>query len=421
METQAQCIMDRNSATVALQSEHSNAPGRMARLIAFYLPQFHPIPENDSWWGKGFTEWTNVTKAQPLFRGHYQPRLPADLGFYDLRVPEVREAQAKLARSAGIEGFCYWHYWFSGKRILERPFNEVLRLKEPDFPFCLGWANHSWTGIWHGAPNKTLIAQTYGGRADYEAHFHEVLEAFHDRRYIRVDGNPVFVIFKPTALPATREFIALWQSLAARNGLPGIHFIAHVGYRDQPYDYKSNGFSGMIAYDSLAVSFLNTWQRAHKIYDKLNCEEGGMQLRSMKPYTWAKTICLIGQNSLKARLQMPNVVEYEEAMLYSLQHAKAEAGCYPCVLPNWDHSPRAGKKALIFHNSTPELFRQHLRKALSLVTGRSADDRLVFVKSWNEWAEGNYLEPDMRFGHAYLNVIREEVMPSARQAMTGSN
>ena len=211
--------LDQQATSVNAQSKTA-----IARLIAFYLPQFHPIPENDLWWGRGFTEWTNVAKARPLYRGHYQPRIPADLGFYDLRVPETRAAQAALARSAGIEGFCYWHYWFAGKRILERPFNEVLRLKEPDFPFCLGWANHSWTGIWHGAPNKTLIEQTYPGREDYERHFYAVLEAFHDPRYIRVRGKPLFVICRPTELPCADEFIGLWHHLAVRNGLAGVHF-----------------------------------------------------------------------------------------------------------------------------------------------------------------------------------------------------
>jgi lipopolysaccharide biosynthesis protein len=168
-----------------------------ARAIALYLPQFHPIPENDEWWGKGFTEWTNTAKAKPVFRGHYQPHVPADLGFYDLRVPETREAQTALARRYGIEGFCYYHYWFAGRRILERPFDAVLHSGTPDFPFCLCWANATWAGVWYGEPNRVLIKQTYPGQADHEAHFRALLPAFKDPRYIRVDGKPVFLIFQP--------------------------------------------------------------------------------------------------------------------------------------------------------------------------------------------------------------------------------
>src|SRR5215468_1528989 len=171
------------------------------RVIAFYLPQYHPIPENDAWWGKGFTEWTNVAKARPLFPGHHQPIVPADLGFYDLRLPETREAQARLARAYGIEAFCYYHYWFAGRRILERPFNEVLASGQPDFPFCLGWANQTWTGIWHGASNRVLIQQTYGGETDARLHFEAVLQAMLDPRYLRVDGRPVFFLHQPQELP----------------------------------------------------------------------------------------------------------------------------------------------------------------------------------------------------------------------------
>ena len=176
-----------------------------ARLIALYLPQFHPIPENDQWWGKGFTEWTNVAKAVPMFSGHYQPRIPADLGFYDLRVPEVRMAQAEMAAEHGVEGFCYWHYWFAGKRLLERPFNEVLKSGEPKFPFCLAWANQTWTGIWHGAPDRILIEQTYPGIKDYESHFYALLDSFIDERYIKIDGKPVFVVYKPELIAGTES------------------------------------------------------------------------------------------------------------------------------------------------------------------------------------------------------------------------
>jgi lipopolysaccharide biosynthesis protein len=165
------------------------------RIIALYLPQYHPIPENDAWWGKGFTEWTNTAKARPLFRGHYQPHVPADLGFYDLRVPETRLAQATMAREYGIEGFCYYHYWFAGTRLIERPFNEVLASGQPDFPFCLCWANQTWTGAWHGLMNQILIEQTYPGTDDHRRHFDTLLPAFLDRRYMTVDGKPIFVFF----------------------------------------------------------------------------------------------------------------------------------------------------------------------------------------------------------------------------------
>ena len=201
-----------------------------ARVIAFYLPQFHPIPENDKWWMKGFTEWTNVGKARPLFPGHYQPKVPADLGYYDLRVPETRKAQADMAKEYGIEGFCYWHYWFgNGKRLLERPFNEVLASGEPDFPFCLAWANESWRGFFHGVKTKeTLITQLYPGKDDYIAHFNEVLPAFKDHRYITVEGKPIFVIYQPFDHPEMKDFIELWRTLAKQNGLKGIHFVGHT-------------------------------------------------------------------------------------------------------------------------------------------------------------------------------------------------
>src|ERR1039457_4911938 len=171
------------------------------KLIAFNLPQFHPIPENDEWWGKGFTEWTNTAKAKPLFTGHYQPHVPADLGFYDLRLPESRKAQADMARAYGIEAFCYYHYWFAGKRLLERPVNEIIESGEPDFPFCLCWANDTWSGIWHGTPKHILVEQTYPGYDDYKAHFDYLLKAFSDRRYLTIDGKPLFVVYQPYHMP----------------------------------------------------------------------------------------------------------------------------------------------------------------------------------------------------------------------------
>ena len=197
------------------------------RLIAFYLPQFHPIPENDAWWGKGFTEWTNVAKAQPLFTGHYQPHIPADLGFYDLRVPETREAQAALARQYGIEAFCYWHYWFgNGVRILQRPFEEVLASGRPEFPFCLGWANESWTGIWHGARDTMLMEQKYPGLEDHRKHFEYLLTAFSDRRYLHVEGKPLLYVYHPADIPQCEQVMDFWRTLASKAGLPGLYLVA---------------------------------------------------------------------------------------------------------------------------------------------------------------------------------------------------
>lgn len=385
---------------------------RAARLVAFYLPQFHPIPENDAWWGTGFTEWANVIKARPLFRGHHQPNLPADLGFYDLRVPEVRAEQATLARAAGIEGFCYWHYWFAGKQLLERPFNEVLQSGQPDMPFCLGWANQSWSGIWHGAPNRSLIEQTYPGRSDHERHFQALLAAFHDPRYLRVDGKPIFVIYRPTELPRPAELIELWQTLAARNGLAGIHFVAHVLASDT-FDSLANGFAGMIAANAFGVSNSSSWQRSVRWH---LAHSDGSVLRSAlrQPRVLARAIGLKGKKHLQPHLARPRVFDYREAALYFLDGIASEPRSYPCVVPNWDNSPRSGTRAVVLHNSTPDLFRRHVREAVRLVADRRLEDRIVFVKSWNEWAEGNYLEPDLRFGHQYLDALREEVVTSVR-------
>jgi len=373
-----------------------------ARLIAFYLPQFHPIPENDKWWGKGFTEWTNVVKAKPLFKGHYQPRLPADLGFYDLRVPEVREAQAELARNAGIEGFCYYHYWFGGKTLLERPFNEVIASGKPDFPFCLCWANQTWSGVWHGAPGRILMEQTYPGPDDNRRHFLALRDAFMDRRYLRVDNRPVFVIFRPGGIPNVADFIRQWQELADQSGLPAIHFVAHLFNRESDWDYRSRGFDSRVIVNHQKVFGVST----RELFRGAN--ENGRWLQSLWRYYRS------------ARGQFSNVWLYADARRCLLDGCSQQADAYPCVVPNWDNTPRSGARGYVLHGSTPELFRTHLRGALTLVQSRPLNQRLVFIKSWNEWAEGNYLEPDARFGNGYLEVLKQEVLATRDQvAMHG--
>jgi hypothetical protein len=352
------------------------------RTIAFYLPQYHPIPENDEWWGKGFTEWTNVGKAKPLFKGHYQPRIPADLGYYDLRLPEAREAQAQLAKEYGIEGFCYWHYWFGhGKRLLERPFNEVLASGKPDFNFCLAWANESWRGFDHGLTNRNvLIEQQYPGLQDYENHFYEVLTAFKDPRYIKVDCKPLFMIYKPLQLPNAMEFIQLWSKLALKNGLEGIYFVGHV---DRPEDMNhvlNNSFN--------AVNVL----RLHNYF------KHGVSV----PYKLFDGI----RHKL---LSYPHILNYRSAVKWLSDTQDQQDNVFPTILSGWDHTPRSGKYGIVLKNYSPDSFKEHVQITLNNIRNKKYDNRVVFIKSWNEWAEGNYLEPDRKFGLKYLSVFKDVV------------
>jgi len=353
----------------------------LARLIAFYLPQFHPIPENDEWWGRGFTEWTNTAKAKPLFRGHYQPHVPADLGFYDLRVPESRQAQADLAREYGIEAFCYYHYWFAGRRMLERPFNEVLASGQPDFPFCLCWANHTWSGIWAGAPGRVLVEQTYPGESDHRRHFETLLPAFRDHRYVRVNGKPMFVIYRPADVPDCAQAMALWRRLAAEAGLPGLHLVGSnviVGTKIDPVPPSDFGLD---AWTTALMPPTRTW------------------VSRRSPAKWLRW-------RYKELAKQPTVYDYEKIVL-SLLGPTLPGMNYPCLIPNWDNTPRSGSNGLVFRGTTPELFRRQAREALDRIQGRSPEDSFVFIKSWNEWAEGNHLEPDLRFGHRFLDVVAE--------------
>lgn len=354
---------------------------RNARLIAFYLPQFHPIPENDEWWGMGFTEWTNTAKAKPLFKGHYQPHVPADLGFYDLRVPETRVAQADMALEHGIEAFCYYHYWFAGKRLLERPFSEVLASGSPDFPFCLCWANQTWTGIWHGSPNRVLIEQTYPGMDDHRRHFDALLSAFCDKRYLKVDGRPLFVVYSPMDLPDSARVLDFWRNLAAKSGFPDLFLVAE--HWESDWDPKPFGFDA-----SVTVS-LWPWR--------------------YKGVPWSDPIGKI-KGKVNRWRGRPKVVLYEKVIDSLVADRIPGIESFPCVIPNWDNTPRSRGNGLVLHGSTPDLFRLHLRRALDRMRDIPRERRFVFVKSWNEWAEGNHLEPDLKFGRQYLEVLREELM-----------
>lgn len=352
---------------------------KAARVIAFYLPQFHPTLENDEWWGTGFTEWTNLASAKPLFKGHEQPVIPADLGFYDLRLPETRVAQAEMAAKFGVEGFCYWHYWFSGRRMLERPFDEVLSSGSPDFPFCLGWANHSWNGIWKDEPHRKLIDQEYPGEEDDRSHFKYLLKAFSDPRYMNVDRKPILVIFKPTDMPDARRRFDFWRELALQAGLKGLHIVGI-----NMLDFKDPAVLGL---DAVILSRLAVTNTANAVVNEAT------------RIVWG----------IKKRLAMggPRIVEYSEAIKHLIPDLNQfDCESYPCVYPNWDNTPRKGRKGLVLANSTPELFEGHLNDAVGALVNRDNEHKLVFVKSWNEWAEGNHLEPDTKWGLQYLQALK---------------
>lgn len=375
-----------------------------ARLIAFYLPQFHPIPENDAWWGPGFTEWTNVAKAKPLFPGHAQPKLPADLGFYDLRVPEVREQQARMARECGVEGFCYWHYWFGhGRRILERPFAEVLESGKPDFPFCLAWANQTWTGIWHGAPKSVLMKQEYPGPEDEAAHFAWALPAFRDPRYMRVDGRPIFAVFDPHDLPSTASFIAHWRRLAAEAGLPGIYFVAISSIRRPGQSLYGN-------------PILEPFDAVTPLVPQDFLETTGRRSRTNLARRWRERDFGQTLGFMTRRFRRPTRFPYRRVVRLALETMPDEPRFLPCVLPNWDNTPRSGPRGVVYEASTPALFRRYLEKAVAKVRDRPPEQAIVFLKAWNEWAEGNYVEPDAEHGHAYLDAIRSVMRGAGESA-----
>ena len=357
------------------------------RVIAFYLPQFHPIAENDAWWGRGFTEWTNVVRARPLFRGHYQPHLPADLGFYDLRVAESREAQADLARQYGVTGFCYYHYWFSGKRLLNQPFDEVLTSGRPDFPFCLCWANENWTRIWDGGESEVLMEQTYSEQDDL-AHIRWLANAFADPRYIRVENKPLFIIYRAHRLPDMRKTATIWRDECRRLGIGEI-FLCRV---DTGSDVLPPDEVGLDA----AVEFQPEFASLGTL----------MSLRRLKlrQWRWNDLRFLLRRKLLDDNI---NVQNYSHLVTSMSRRNQPKYLRFPCVTPSWDNSPRRRRNPIVFVGSSPKLFRRWLVETLARLMKSRDTPHILFLNAWNEWAEGNHLEPDQRYGTSYLEALRD--------------
>lgn len=359
---------------------------KKARVIAFYLPQFHPTPENDKFWGKGFTEWHNVTKSKPLFKGHYQPKLPADLGYYDLRLPVIREQQAEMAKEYGIEGFMYWHYWFGGGMMaLKDVFEEVLHTGKPDYPFCLGWANHSWTNkSWGGTKYKggsTIFEMKYPGVQDHLEHFNYCLSAFKDKRYITVDGKPLFLIWQPKSMPDVSEFISNWRNYAKKNGIKDIHFVGICTDSSDLEHIISMGFDAVNTFHQTHAENIALGSKFAKKIRSLFINIFGGHGTFLKKYDYYKII-----KNLTLETDKEDIV-------------------YPTILSGYDRAARSGKNAQIYYNYTPDAFEDHIKNVISVVSKKYDEHKIVFLKSWNEWAEGNYIEPDTKYGTKFLEVL----------------
>ena len=350
------------------------------RALGVVLPQFHPIPENNEWWGKGFTEWTNVAKAKPQFRGHYQPHIPADLGFYDLRLEEARIHQAELAKEYNIYGFCYYHYWFHGKRLLERPIDEIVASGKPDFPFCLCWANEPWNRNWDGFNHKVLQDQVYSDE-DHLNHITYLIEIFKDKRYIKVDGRPLFIVYKAKSIPNVREMLDIWNKEAKKAGFEkGVYFLSTTasGFHENP---DSFGFEG-------------SWDFLPHVFTEFN-------KISFISRIFIKIKSLFGKRS--NRLILYKTIVNKAIQTY--RHFK-EWKKFPCVCPCWDNTPRRQTNAWILHNSTPELYEKWLASTCDKFEPYSEEENFVFINAMNEWAEGNHLEPDLKWGLKYLEATK---------------
>jgi len=362
------------------------------KAIAFYLPQFHPIPENDRWWGPGFTEWTNVAKARPRFKGHYQPHIPADLGFYDLRLRETREDQAALAQRYGISGFCYYHYWFNGKLLLEKPAQAMLEEGTPNFPFCFCWANETWSRRWDGQEQEILVAQDLLNY-DPQAHFAYLGKAFTDARYIRVDGKPVFIVYRIDQFPDIAATTAQWRKAAADLKMPGIYLCAVRSHMHTLSDEETiaMGFDAIVGFEPHSRTMLRQSTLGYLHY--------------LLPRTINYFVRRLGLGRYVPEFSVINRFDYRELMRTATHAPASEVTFFPSVIPSWDNAARRKSGATVIQNDDAQLFEQWLRDASRRVEDYPADQQLVFINAWNEWAEGCHLEPDQRNGHRFLEAV----------------
>jgi len=374
------------------------------KAIAFYLPQFHPIEENNEWWGPGFTEWTNVAAARPRYPSHHQPHIPGELGFYDLRLSDTRVAQAKLAREFGVYGFCYYHYWFNGRVLLDRPLNEVLRSGEPDFPFCVCWANENWTRAWDGLDRQVLMKQDYS-EADSLAHIRYLLEIMKDSRYIRINNKPLLLIYRPDIIPDVAGVLANWRDSSKVAFGAGIHI---AGVR--------NGFSKLTDKEYLDAGFdsIVDFQPNREYFPSPTTAKGLLKdlLQRWLPdevYQYLKL-----STSQTNRVSYSGLVDGYMKKVWPKEYIK-----FPCVFPSWDNTARR-KSPTIIENSDFGLFASWLERAFENVSYYGPDEQIVFVNAWNEWAEGCHLEPDRKNGRGFLSAVHRVVTNNKQSGGRGA-
>ena len=355
----------------------------LIKPIAIYLPQFHPIPENNEWWGHGFTEWTNVSKAKPLFKGHYQPHLPADLGYYDLRLDESRIAQEQLAKQYGIYGFCYYHYWFSGKRLLDEPLTRKLNNPKEDPPFMLCWANETWSRRWLGEEKEILIEQCYSSNDD-RLHIQHLITIFQDKRYIRINNRPVFIIYRPTYLPDVQKTLSIFAEECLKAEMPLPYFIGSNSHAPG-IDMRTFGFDDELNFQPKLGYLPQSHLDHHTIKKGIHNIKAGIISSKLKIYDYKKA-----KKNMDNRPLHPHL---------------------PCSLVGWDNSARRGKNGIVLKDAHPDIFAEYLQKDIDYLLSRKDDIPFLFINAWNEWAEGNHLEPDMKYGHGFLHALQKTLAP----------
>lgn len=375
------------------------------KVIAFYLPQFHEIQENNEWWGKGFTEWTTMKKAKPLYHGHYQPRIPLNKNYYNLLDPQVMEWQCNIAKEHGIYGFCFYHYWFDGHLLLEKPIEQYLDDEKCDLPFCICWANEHWTKAWEGKHNQVLIAQRYGGENEWAEHFCYLKPFLQDRRYIRLNGKPLIVIYRPELIDCLNDMLDYWQKLAIEQGIGELTFAYQYVNFDVDENKDDTRFDYAIEYQPVYATRYMSLNSRNEIKSKI------------KLFFEKKLHIVLDLNSIKQLWRKgPKKANYDKVWDYILRQKPKDEKHIPGAFVDWDNTPRKGENGTVYEGVSPDKFGLYFKQLIIKAKEEYHKD-YIFVFAWNEWSEGGYLEPDERYGYSYLEQIKKALIETGEMPL----